>query len=142
MKGHERKFRCFQKGTYCYVTSFNVLENNNYIIGLVELVACDNKTDLYKRERFHIENTMCVNKIIIGRTHAEYDIDNADKISIRKQQYYKDNIDKYKQYNINNRDKIRARYCLNADKINARRRLKAKTIKDLLKIAVDAIVVI
>lgn len=155
LDSHALDFKCFQKGKGNFITSFKVLENNNYIIELVELVACDNKTELHIRERFYIENTVCVNKYIVGRTDAEYRAATKDRKKVVDKQYALSHVEQIKlkqqKYysNSNNAETVKARsaayYAINADIINARnreRRLKAKTIKDLLKIAVDAVVVI
>ena len=155
LNSHKKDFKRFQNSEGNFITSFKVLENNNYIIELVELVACDNKIDLHKRERFHIENIICVNKYIVGRTDAEYRAATKDRKKIVDRQYALNHVEQIKlqqqKYysNPNNAETAKARsmayYTINADIINARnreRRLKAKTINDLLKIAVDAIVVI
>ncbi len=42
-------------------------------IVLVELCPCNSKEELYKRERFYIENNKCVNKQIPGLTRQEVD---------------------------------------------------------------------
>ena len=155
LKSHELDFKCFQKGKGNFITSIKVLENNNYIIELVELVACDNKNELHIRERFHIENNICVNIYIVGRTDAEYRAANKDRKKINDKLYALNHVEQIKlqqqKYysNPNNAETAKARsaayYAINADIINARnreRRLKAKTIRDLLKIAVDAVAII
>ena len=41
---------------------FKVLEHPNYHITLIENWPCNNKEELNARQRFHIENTDCINK--------------------------------------------------------------------------------
>eukprot|EP01080_Neovahlkampfia_damariscottae_P011264 gene11264-gene4051 len=90
---HVSNFKCFKNGKDHYVTSFKVLENNNYSIILLESVPqCINKDQLNQYERKWIEKIDCVNKRIEGRTSKEYRNDKKDKIK----QYYQDNKDKIK----------------------------------------------
>ena len=51
-------------------TGCQVLEHNDYIAEILE--ECDNKI-LLKREGYHQQNNVCVNKTINGRTRKEYD---------------------------------------------------------------------
>ena len=50
------------------ITSFKILENNDYNIILLETVKCNSKDELLQRERYWIESTTCVNKYIPSRT--------------------------------------------------------------------------
>ena len=88
-------------------TSISVIENGNYKIFLIEKVPCDTKDELSRRERFHIEANVCVNKYIPTRTMVEYRHDNADKIK----DYYNGNrdyiLEQKKEYYNGNRDHIR-----------------------------------
>jgi hypothetical protein len=63
-------------------TSYHILKNGNYDIVLVELCPCNSKDELLRRERFHIENNECVNKVIPTQTYQEYRDKNI--IEIRK----------------------------------------------------------
>ena len=70
------------------MTSFRVLENNDYKIELVETVHdAITKHTLLEREKYHIQNTTCVNKVVPLRTRAEYYADNQDKIKAYTQAY-------------------------------------------------------
>jgi len=62
-------------------------------IYLVESFCCDTKEELYARERYHIENTECVNCQIPGRTKKEY----YEKTSIYNKEYYEKNKEKIKE---------------------------------------------
>jgi hypothetical protein len=59
------------------MTSFQILKNGNYDIVLIEKFPCENKEELHARERFHIENHNCVNKVIPTRTKREYSLMNG-----------------------------------------------------------------
>ena len=77
---HRSDYKRFLNGYKLYLTSYEVLENNNYDIILIENVVCENKDALHSRERHYIESLECVNKVIPGRSDKEYYIDNKDKI--------------------------------------------------------------
>ena len=88
MDGHRRSYKYFkQTGTVIILTSFKVLENDDYKITLVEDYPSVRKEQLSMRERYHIENTVCVNKIVPTRTRQEYYQDNEETIL----KYYQDN---------------------------------------------------
>ena len=97
-------------------------------IFLIEDYPCERKDQLLMRERYHMENTECVNLVrpIISKEEnierrKQYYIDNADvkkqyqkqyridNADVKKQydtQYYIDNADAIKQYRIDNNEKI------------------------------------
>ena len=122
---HVGDYKYWKNEKYHFVTSFKIIENNNYDIVLLENCPCENKDDLYKRERHYIETLDCVNKIMVGRSHKEYREDNIEKIKeenkkyreankeLRKEYqkiYYQDNKDKLtqqvKEYREVNKDKV------------------------------------
>ena len=70
--GHRRHYKHYLNGKGGNLSSFKILENNNYEIILVETVCCENVYELRNRERFYIENNECVNKHIPNQTKAEY----------------------------------------------------------------------
>ena len=71
---HKDAYKRYKKGTFNFVTSFKILELglDSVDIVLVEEYPCDSKMELHKRERYHIENTECVNKVVPTRTRKEY----------------------------------------------------------------------
>jgi hypothetical protein len=75
------------------------------------------KAELYKRERYYIENTACINKVIPGRTHNESVKAYEDTHKESRKLYYTKNKDKLntyqKKYDTVNKDKINTRRCLN-----------------------------
>ena len=80
LAAHRADYKLFLKTGKKNITSFTILENNDYDIVLIELFQCDSKEELHKRERYFIELLDCVNKIIPGRSFKEYNNDNRDKI--------------------------------------------------------------
>ena len=108
---HKADYTHYLKGKKHYITSYKILENNNYEIILLELYPCNTKDELHARERYYIENINdCVNKVIPTRTQKQYEHDNENAIKERKKKYYIENkgdlIKKQKQYQLNNKNKI------------------------------------
>ena len=77
--------------------SREIIKNGDYRVELIE------ETHDKSRERYWIENTDCVNKIIPGRTAKEWRKDNKDRLAnYNKERYEKHrdkNCEKFKQYN-------------------------------------------
>ena len=112
---HRAEYVQYLKGKKRYVTSFKILENEVYEIVLIESCSCKSKDELHRQERFYIENNVCVNKCVPGRTAKEY---------------YEINKDKIKKHD-------RLSYSENKERINENRRLryirdKNKTIEELI----------
>ena len=105
---HKCDYKRFLEGKRGFVSSFEILKNDNYQIILVENYPCVNKKELHKRERYYIENNECVNMMIPCRTPAEYRLDNVEKEKERHKKYYEENIDKFKEYYKENFDKIKS----------------------------------
>ena len=126
---HKSNFNDFLKGNYSYVTSFEILKNNNYEIILVENYPCNSKDELHSKERFYIESNECVNKVIPTRTSKEWQKknyqENKEKYAETMKQYREQNKEKlqeyFKQYREQNKDKIAENkkhyYETNKDKI-------------------------
>jgi hypothetical protein len=75
------------------LSAFQVLENEDYDIILEEKYPCNSKEELHKRERYYIDNNLCVNKYIPTRTNQEY---RKEKKSDQK--YYESHKDKISQH--------------------------------------------
>lgn len=111
----------YKQNSYCY-TSYEIVSDPNHYIELIEFFPCNSKEELFMRERYWIENTMCVNKCMPYRT--------AEEKKERAKKYIEANKDiikeKSKKYYLNNKDKkyqIEKKYYeANKDKINERRR--------------------
>ena len=95
-------------------------------IFLVESFPCNSKIELNARERWHIENNVCINKQIPNRTKKEwcennkgkineyvkqYKIDNKEEIKLQRAKHYQDNkerlLTKAKQYKIDNKEMVK-----------------------------------
>ena len=124
--GHRADYRMWLKGTYHYVTSFEIVKYDDAYIELVEDYPCKTKAELERREGQVMRDTEnCCNRIIAGRTYAEYYIDNKekiveygakwraenkDKLIEQNAKYYQDNKEKYKEqmsiYYCENREEL------------------------------------
>ena len=86
---HKSDYKRYLDGRKNYVTSYKILENDNFDIVLLEnLVNCKSKDELHQKERYYIDNMECVNKVIPGRTKKEY-----------MKKHYQENKEQYKEYN-------------------------------------------
>jgi len=100
LAGHVANYKtyCGSENKKTFVTSYDIIKNDNYYIELIELYPCNSKDELLKRERYYIQTLDCVNKTIPGRTKKEWNADNMDKIIKYKKQYNNDNKEKIKKY--------------------------------------------
>ena len=117
LASHVADYKQYSKGTKNFITSFKVLENGVYEIILIENFSCDNKDELHKRERFFIEERICVNKNLPCRTREEI----LEYMHEYTHEYNNKHKDYYKQYYINNKIKYTMYY--------ANKKAKAKKLK-------------
>ena len=107
---HRSAYKQYIQGKITHTTSFEIIEQGNYEILLVENFPCENKDRLHARERHFIETMECVNKVIPTRTRQERDEANKDILSAKSKQYSIDNKDllsqKNKLYRQQNRDDL------------------------------------
>jgi hypothetical protein len=107
---HTSNYRQFLDGNYHFVTSFNILKNNNYQIELLELYPCETRDELNSREGFYIKNNSCINKNIAGRTKKEYYEQNKEEILENNKEYQQKNkqelAEKSKEYRKQNKEQI------------------------------------
>ncbi len=117
LKGHKNDYKRFKKGRVHYCTSFEILENDNYKVEVIEQSPCNNKKELVRREGHYIrkakqEGGKCVNKYIPGRTDKEYRETNREKLKVRSKKYRESNPDKAnatcKKYRESNPEKVKA----------------------------------
>ena len=103
---HVCDFNKWKKGEFNFITSFTILEENDYYIELVELVPCSSNDELKVRERFHIQNIECVNNNVPLRTKKEYYQDNKEHLSKKMQEYREKNFEKAKEYRQQHKEEI------------------------------------
>ena len=107
--GHRNSYKQWKHGKYNFVTSFLIIETEDWDYMTCEKVIFDDPFELKNRERFYIEKNECVNKCVPNQTTKEYYIENKDKLLEQMKQYRvenKEEITEYnKQYYIENKDK-------------------------------------
>ena len=101
---HRGSYKSWKKTNKHFMTSFKVIENDNYEIVLMEEYPCETKDQLHSRERYWIEQTDCVNKCIPTRAHLESS--KAYNLAHKKEYYIyqKKWRDENKEYNKKWRD--------------------------------------
>lgn len=104
-QGHKRDFKNKNKSKKSTSEELFELGINDVEIVLVELFPCNTKEELFKRERYHIENTECVNLQIPCRTRKEYRQDNKDVLYQKHKEWVKNNSEKIKKYRETNKKK-------------------------------------
>ena len=149
---HVSTYKQYLNGKYPYVSSFEIIKNENYAIILIEYCHCNNSDELRMRERFHVESQECVNifkPIQFIKDVRDYQKQfreknkEKDKLRFKKyrdenkqtiHKYYTENIEKIniqrKKYHAENREKINIRmrenYHANKESINFKRREKRR----------------
>ena len=106
---HVRRCKHYIKIDNNYISSFEIIKLGDYYITLIEECNFNNKSQLLKREgeiiKLNINNV--VNKMIAGRTKAEYRVDTKAHIIERNKQYRVDNkqliAERMKQYYNDNK---------------------------------------
>ena len=96
LTGHKTSYNYYLTGKRGYVSSFEILKNENYFIELICNASCNSRDELSAFEGKYIRELKCVNRCVPGRSQTQYYLDNLDKIK----QYYKDNEDKIKNKHI------------------------------------------
>jgi len=106
---HKAGYKIWQDNNLKKYTVYDIFDQfgiENCKIELIEAFPCNNRDELERKEGEFIKDNDCINKIIVGRTRAEYRIDNKNKIA----EYYVNNknkvLEKQKLYRIDNKNKI------------------------------------
>ena len=91
LKEHESAKKSFNAGKFAFTSSFNIINNNDYKIELVENYPCNNKQELNIREgqiiqKLKNDNLNIVNKYIAGQTKAQYYQNNKNIINNKQSQ--------------------------------------------------------
>ncbi len=97
IKKHKRDYNRYLNGKFNFISSFEVLENDNYIIELIETYPCNNRRELMERENEHILNNKCVNRYKASRTSDAIKIQQKkdnDKYKLKNPEKYKEHSDK------------------------------------------------
>lgn len=100
------KHKSDMKSNKTSCSSFEVLNQPDVTIVLVESYPCNSKEELHAREAYYIQNNKCVNKCVPGRDRKQYKQDNKEKIK----KYYEDNKEKIKQWYLDNKEQLQEYY--------------------------------
>lgn len=110
IQGHLSVYKQYLKGKSNFVTSFKILERNNYKVEVLAYCGVNNKQELHEIEKQHIKNSICVNKVIPNRNKYEYYADNKETILQNVHQYARKNktkiLKKHKEYREKNKEKL------------------------------------
>ena len=68
---HKQDYSKYLRGVRGLTSSFKILENNDYDIVLIEDVKCDNRDQLFQRERYYQDLIPNINKLKNARTPEE-----------------------------------------------------------------------
>jgi len=121
------------KNRFC--TSHHIIKGGDYHIELIENYPCDTKKELNRREGCVQLNTVCVNRIIAGRTSKEWAEANKELIQEKNKIYYQNNKEKAHQYYIDNIDEIKDRKKIYMDQ--QRKILIKSKYTEILKLIVN-----
>ena len=120
MSQHRSDYKHYLNDNFHYVSSFDIIKDEDYDIILIESYPCNSKDELYSRERYWTNELDCINRyknqglqIELGEKEykKEYYEQNKDKILKYHEEYYEANKEFFKEYFKEYRD-------INKDKIN------------------------
>ena len=88
-----------------YLTSFEILKYNDYLIELIESFICIDKLERNEKEGHFLKlnKLICVNKRIETRTRKEYRETHKEE----QKQYYQDNKEEKKQYRETHKEELK-----------------------------------
>jgi hypothetical protein len=105
---HESMQRRHAINHNCHTTSANIiLNNNNYVIELIENVIASNKQELLSKERHYILSLNCVNKNVPNRTREEKLMQDRQTFKRLYNQNRQEIINKCKIYNEINKERLK-----------------------------------
>ena len=84
---HVQEYKVHVRNNRSSTRSSQIIERGNYNIILIEEVSCNNKEQLHRVERKHIEANTCINVVIPTRTHKEWLDVNKEKVKAQKKIY-------------------------------------------------------
>lgn len=92
---HMSDYRMYKKGETNYLSSFEVLQYDDYRIELIEAFPCSSRNELVTREYYHIQRNTCVNCLGQSKSYSFKKKSNPIPISEESKRYY-DVIEKNK----------------------------------------------
>ena len=122
---HKCEYKRHKKGKCGNYTSFDIIENDDYYIQLIQEYPCNNRYELEMRERYYIENNICLNYYIPTRTDKEWRDDNKAKLALKDKELYQKNKE---QIALKNKELILCGICnCHITRGNFTRHLKSQT---------------
>jgi hypothetical protein len=104
LEKHRTHYKDYLQGKHHYMSSFEILTNENYKILLLEHCSCVSKDDLRTREQYYMDKLKCDKMVNKQRAFSTEE----DKKQNRKE-YYENNkeqvLEKQKIYYENNKDR-------------------------------------
>jgi len=90
---HISDYTIYSQGNGKYISSFELIKNDDYKIELIELFPCEDRQELERREgELQLQNIdVIVNKKIAGRTDKEWREENKVEIAKKKKIYKETN---------------------------------------------------
>ena len=90
--------------------AINIIDRGNYTCKIIEEYPCNSKYELEQRERYYIENNMCINKHIPTRTIKEWRENNREHLLQKEKEWRENNKEhkaqKNKEYREKNKEQI------------------------------------
>jgi hypothetical protein len=125
--------------------SKEIILRGDYQIVLIENYPCNNKEELERKEREHIESNICVNKYIPTRTDKEWRDTNKESLSIKSKEYRESHKEviaiKQKKYRDTHKEvialKLKEYYDANKEEIKSRANNYYDTNKEVAKLRVN-----
>jgi hypothetical protein len=142
MKIYKTHYRSFLNNKFHHCNSFEILEYEDAFIELIQAYPCNNKKELNFMEGEIVRAELnAVNTRIAGRTRAQYNIDNHQKVKDDKKKWYEDNKEKTliraKKYNEENKEQIKIKNKeyreINKEHLNQKSREYNEVNKDKIK---------
>jgi len=97
LAGHRSHYNSYLKGKSSYITSIEILKNENYYMELICNAACNSKDELNAIEGKYIREIDCVNKVVPDRTQKQYREEHAVELKKSDKKYREKNAEKIKQ---------------------------------------------
>jgi hypothetical protein len=97
---HIRDYKRYCDGKMNYISSFDIIKENNFTIELIENVNCKTKCELLLKEQFHINENICCNKYKACLSAEDIKIQTKkdnDLYKIRNPEKYKEHQEKRKE---------------------------------------------
>ena len=91
LAGHKYKYKGWLDGKSDNVTSFECITDPDCYIELLELCPCTCKDELRKCEGKWIRDLECVNKMVAGRTRAEWQSSHKESMASYQKSYREKN---------------------------------------------------